>query len=103
MENFMASHLMHEEYLGLHLIRDTEIEIYYVPLVVSTEEDESSMNLIHQIEQEEAMLDEWECLNYLSLFKTIKSTNILVPMTCLLTFRSFKFFCKSSLELYPYK
>lgn len=37
MENFMASHLMHEEYHGFHLIRDNDIELYYVPLIDSTD------------------------------------------------------------------
>lgn len=29
---------MHEEYNRLHLIRDNDIEVYYSPLISSTEE-----------------------------------------------------------------
>jgi hypothetical protein len=49
------------------------------------------------------MLEEWECLNYLSVFREAKDAKVLVPMVCLLTFKSFKFYCKNSLEMYPHK
>lgn len=42
----------------MHLIRDFELEIYYVPLIDSTEE-ESVETLSYRIEVEEAMLEEW--------------------------------------------
>lgn len=49
------------------------------------------------------MLEEWQCMNYLSIFRKAKDVYVVVPMACLLTYKSFKFYCKNSLEMYPHK
>ena len=102
MESFVASHLSHQEYGASCLIVDPEIDIYYTPLMDSLGEEAPDV-LVGKLKQQESLRREWENLNYLSSAEEMEGVRITVPMACLLTYKAFQFYCRSSTEAVAHK
>ena len=75
----------------------------YYPLLDSVEDEGPANELVEKIRKEEAFVRGWESLNYLSGFDKVGEVKIGVPMSCMVTYNSMLFFCRSTIEQIPGK
>lgn len=84
------------------ILYDREIRYIYCPLLDSLEE-ESAEQLVQKVRDEERCFQEWRSLDYLSGFDRIDAVRVLVPLSCIISYKGVKFYCKAMIDYYPSK